>query len=147
MEALKESTRDFKHFLKKLPEKRKSTMRTQRANGRSGRCFRMSLMPKGFLLTAHWALPGKTLLLCPVLKRANGQQRHRPGNREWDDLIDEFRSVRKSTEWVFSSFSDETTDAKGIASGNPINVLTLGFLCAGHLVHHIYVIKEKYLQE
>lgn len=68
------------------------------------------------------------------------------GNRrKWKDLVEEFKAVRKSTELLFGSFDDEALLSAGIASNNPINVLALGFICAGHAAHHMNVIKERYL--
>jgi hypothetical protein len=66
-------------------------------------------------------------------------------DRKWKDLVDEFKSVRKSTELLFGSFDEEELLLTGVASSNNINVLALGFVCAGHAAHHMYVIKERYL--
>ncbi len=66
-------------------------------------------------------------------------------NRKWEDLIEEFRAVRKSTEYLFNSFNDEQLKEIGIASGNPVSVLGIGFMIPGHTIHHIAIIKERYL--
>jgi hypothetical protein len=66
-------------------------------------------------------------------------------NRKWNDLINEFNAVRKSTEILFASFNDDQLLSTGTASDNTINVLALGFICAGHVEHHINIIKERYL--
>lgn len=67
-------------------------------------------------------------------------------NRKWDDLVEEFKAVRKTTEMLFASFSKEQLQATGVASGNPNYVLALGFIMAGHVNHHQKVMKERYLQ-
>jgi superoxide dismutase len=67
------------------------------------------------------------------------------GQLGWDELKKEFKAVRKSTEFLFASFNEEQLLQVGSASGNPINVLGLGFVIAGHRVHHQKIIKEKYL--
>jgi hypothetical protein len=72
-------------------------------------------------------------------------QNAKANNRKWKDLIEEFKAVRKSTEQLFQSFDDEQLLSTGTASNKTINVLALGFICAGHSAHHIKVIKEKYL--
>jgi len=33
----------------------------------------------------------------------------------------------------------------GVASGNEISVRALGFLFSGHQIHHLNVVKERYL--
>ena len=66
-------------------------------------------------------------------------------SRKWNDMVDEYKALRKATEFLFASFSEEQLLAKGTASNHEINVLALGFICAGHLEHHIKIIKERYL--
>jgi hypothetical protein len=66
-------------------------------------------------------------------------------NRKWKDLVEEFKSLRKSTQELFGSFDDEQLLAAGTASNNAINPLALGFICAGHTAHHMKVIRERYL--
>ncbi|MBK8312096.1 MAG: DinB family protein [Chitinophagaceae bacterium] len=67
------------------------------------------------------------------------------GNRKWDDLLEEFNALRRSTEILFNSFDEDQLNATGLASGNPVSVLAIGFIIAGHVNHHISVIKERYL--
>jgi hypothetical protein len=66
-------------------------------------------------------------------------------NRKWNDLCKEFETVRKSTELLFESFKSDQLLATGIASNQSINVLAFGFICSGHVIHHINIIKERYL--
>lgn len=66
--------------------------------------------------------------------------------RTWDDLIDELIAVRKTTLFLFSSFSEEQFDTIGKASNYEMSVKALGYTIAGHLVHHINILKERYLK-
>lgn len=65
--------------------------------------------------------------------------------RDWNDLINEFKVIRKSTEILFGSFDQEQLDSSGIASGKPTYVLAIGFIIAGHINHHINIIRDRYL--
>jgi hypothetical protein len=65
--------------------------------------------------------------------------------RNWSDLLDEFRSVRKSTEYLFKSFDEEQMNETGISSNHPNYVLAFGYISIGHALHHVNVIKERYL--
>ena len=65
--------------------------------------------------------------------------------RKWEDLLEEFNALRRSTEILFNSFDEDQLNATGLASGNPVSVLAIGFIVAGHVNHHISVIKERYL--
>jgi hypothetical protein len=66
-------------------------------------------------------------------------------DRMWNDLIDEFAAVRKSTEYLYNSFSNEALNSIGKASDYTIGVSTLGFVAIGHVNHHIRIIQERYI--
>ena len=66
--------------------------------------------------------------------------------RAWTHLIDEFRSVRAATLTFFRSLPDSAWDRRGVASGNPFTVRALAYLAAGHVTHHVSILRERYLQ-
>jgi uncharacterized damage-inducible protein DinB len=72
-------------------------------------------------------------------------QTARADKRSWNDLVEEFAALRKSSEAMFASFDDEQLEQQGIASESPTYVLGIGFIVAGHVNHHCRVIKERYL--
>jgi DinB superfamily len=72
-------------------------------------------------------------------------QNAKADKRNWNDLIEEFKTVRKATESLFSSFDEEQLNANGISNNHPNYVLAFGFILIGHSIHHIKVIKERYL--
>ena len=65
--------------------------------------------------------------------------------RNWNDLVEEFTALRKSSEAMFASFDNEQLQAEGNASGKAIQVLAIGYIVAGHINHHCQIIKERYL--
>lgn len=65
--------------------------------------------------------------------------------RNWKDLSNEFINVRRSTEDLFKSLTEQMLQQKGIAGEKSVSVASLGFICIGHVTHHIKVAKEKYL--
>jgi len=65
-------------------------------------------------------------------------------HRSLDNLTRELELVRQSTIHLFESFTEEDIMNVGICSGLQISVLALGFTIAGHGMHHINVIKERY---
>lgn len=66
-------------------------------------------------------------------------------NRNWQDLLEEFKTVRKGSEYLFNSFDEEQLQLNGIASNTPTYVLGIGYILIGHSVHHQNVIQERYL--
>ncbi len=65
--------------------------------------------------------------------------------RDIKDLMSEFTSTRYSTISLFSSLTDEHLQRTGIASGVEFTVEILGYIISGHLLHHLEVIREKYI--
>jgi hypothetical protein len=63
----------------------------------------------------------------------------------WASHVDDFRAVRASTITFFSNLPAGAWGRSGVASGNPVTVRALAYIIAGHLAHHIAVLKEKYL--
>ena len=65
--------------------------------------------------------------------------------RSLEDIANEFKTVRESSLYLFRSITDEQSTQKGIASGNPVSVRALIYMIAGHEMHHIKILKERYL--
>lgn len=71
---------------------------------------------------------------------------------DWANHVEEFRANRLSTIAFFRNLPAENLEAgqevwnrSGIASGNPFTVRALAYIVAGHLEHHISILKERYL--
>lgn len=62
-----------------------------------------------------------------------------------DDLMDEFYFLRKATIKMFSNFTENQLELQGMADGKNLSVRAAGFIIAGHPIHHIQVLKQKYL--
>ena len=65
--------------------------------------------------------------------------------RNWNDVLEEFKVVRKGSEFLFTSFDDEQLNTSGIASSHSNYVLAFGYIVIGHSMHHQKIIKERYL--
>jgi hypothetical protein len=65
--------------------------------------------------------------------------------RSWRSLIDEFGAVRASTLAFFSALPADAWARRGIASGNPFTVRALAYLTAGHVIHHVAILRSRYL--
>ncbi len=66
-------------------------------------------------------------------------------NRNLDELLDEFNVVRHSTILLFDSFSEKQMLIEGICFEIKVTPLALGFQIIGHQLHHLNVLKERYL--
>ena len=65
----------------------------------------------------------------------------------WARHVDEFESVRRATLALFRGLPAEAWSRSGVASDNPFSVRALAYITAGHLVHHLEVLRERYLQD
>jgi hypothetical protein len=65
--------------------------------------------------------------------------------RSFRSLVDEFRTVREATVTFFQGLPEDAWMRQGMASGNPFSVRALAFISAGHLAHHLRILREKYL--
>ena len=61
------------------------------------------------------------------------------------ELLQEYHSIRQSTILLFKRMNAENIDFAGIASNVEISPRELGWTIAGHDLHHLKVIREKYL--
>lgn len=60
-------------------------------------------------------------------------------------LLEEYESVRQAGIFLFQSMTEDMLNFRGKANGMEVTARTLGFLTAGHNLHHCQVIKTKYL--
>jgi hypothetical protein len=65
--------------------------------------------------------------------------------RSIQSLASEFKAVRESNIFLYSSFTDEQSMIIGTANNNPASVRALVYMTAGHELHHLDVVKEKYI--
>jgi hypothetical protein len=66
-------------------------------------------------------------------------------DRSWASHIAEFEAIRGTTLALVNHFPADAWDRRGIASGNPVTVRALVFIVAGHLEHHLRILRERYL--
>ena len=65
--------------------------------------------------------------------------------RTLKSLIEEYQSVRPASITLFRSFTADAWARRGTASNNPISVRALAFMTAGHELHHLKTLHERYL--
>jgi uncharacterized damage-inducible protein DinB len=66
-------------------------------------------------------------------------------SRNLFDLVYELRLLRESNLLLFRSFNDEMLKRRGTASGYEVTVNALLFMIAGHMQHHLDILRERYL--
>jgi len=61
------------------------------------------------------------------------------------DLIDDYIAVRRATLTLLRGLSEEAWTRSGSANNNVLSARSLAYIIAGHEIHHLNVVKERYL--
>jgi uncharacterized damage-inducible protein DinB len=65
--------------------------------------------------------------------------------RTFASLVAEFESVRAATLTLLRSLDPEAWTRRGTASDNPVSVRALAHIIAGHELHHVGILRDRYL--
>lgn len=64
--------------------------------------------------------------------------------RSWNSHVVEFEGVRAATLTFFQNLPAEAWLRRGVASGNTFTVRALAYITAGHVTHHMRILRERY---
>ncbi|HVG32423.1 MAG TPA: DinB family protein [Pyrinomonadaceae bacterium] len=67
------------------------------------------------------------------------------GNRQLKDLIEEFELVRRENLCLFRSLDESAWLRRGTASDALVSVRALAYIMAGHVTHHMNILRTRYL--
>ncbi|MDT0293186.1 DinB family protein [Mesonia ostreae] len=65
--------------------------------------------------------------------------------RSLESLLEEYNMQRQSSILLFKSFTKDMLQRKGNANGLEVSVAALGLIISGHELHHVQILKERYL--
>jgi uncharacterized damage-inducible protein DinB len=63
----------------------------------------------------------------------------------WASHVDEFRAIRSATLAFFRNLPEDAWLRSGIASDSSVTVRALAYIVAGHVSHHLAILRERYL--
>ena len=66
-------------------------------------------------------------------------------SRDLADLAEEFEHTRKSNVYLFKSLDGDPSLRRGVASDNAISVRAIASIIAGHELHHLEILRTRYL--
>ena len=61
------------------------------------------------------------------------------------DLLEEFAAVRAGNVLMLAGLDEPAWQRSGVANENPVTARALGWIMAGHELHHLLSLREKYL--
>ena len=97
-----------------------------------------------FLFRAFWFARGFDSPL-PSFDEKISAAAARADETSWASHVVEFQAVRLSTLAFFGNLPAEAWKRNGTASDMPFTVNALAYLAAGHLEHHLAILRERYL--
>ena len=62
------------------------------------------------------------------------------------DLVEEFAAIREVNLMTLRRLDDEAWRRMGTASGKPVSVRALAYVMAGHVRHHLQVLRTRYVE-
>ncbi|MCB7480055.1 DinB family protein [Christiangramia sediminis] len=144
IETLEKNTEEFSEFLKSIPEDRWQ--------------YRYSPVKWSILEMVQHIIDTERIFQYRALCFARNEPNPLPGfdhdiyvlnseaeKRKAADLIEEFKIVRRSCLFLFKSFSEKRLKLSGNMNDMNATPRALGFIMAGHALHHKDVISNKYL--
>ena len=60
------------------------------------------------------------------------------------ELAHEFAAVRRANLWAIRSWAEEDWGRIGNANGNPVSARAIAYIMAGHVRHHLSILRERY---
>jgi hypothetical protein len=66
-------------------------------------------------------------------------------SRPWADLLAEFEILRRSNLLMFAGFETDAWLRRGKASGNVMSARGAAYTIAGHELHHMLIVRDRYL--
>jgi len=142
--AFKKQTRSFLKFLDEIPKKKRD-YRYAEDKWTVKEVLQHIIDAERVFAYRALCFARKDTTPLPSFDENNYAASAKVGNRKWKELVDEFATVRRSTEILFNSFDEEQLDSTGTASGKSVYVMGIGYIIAGHGNHHVNIIKERYL--
>ena len=65
--------------------------------------------------------------------------------RSVENILEEYEAIRKSTYLLFTSFDEVAWERIGLADMNPLSVRAALYIIIGHEMHHLNIIRERYV--
>jgi uncharacterized damage-inducible protein DinB len=65
--------------------------------------------------------------------------------RTMESLVEEFKAVRSNSTLLFQHVTAEQSQFLGNGITYPVSARALGFIMIGHILHHVHIIKTRYL--
>jgi uncharacterized damage-inducible protein DinB len=97
-----------------------------------------------FVSRAFWFARGFEDPL-PSFEQVQAVQMAHANDISWGQLVEEFKDVRLGTISFFKNLPADAWSRSGVASDNQVTVRALAYIIAGHVSHHVGVLRARYM--
>jgi hypothetical protein len=97
-----------------------------------------------FMFRAMWFARGFDSPL-PSFDQEIGYKAAESDKVSWASHVEEFRAIRASTLAFFRNLPEDAWLRSGVASDASITVRAIAYIVAGHVSHHVNILRERYL--
>ncbi len=97
-----------------------------------------------FMFRAMWFARGFEDAL-PGFDQEIGFKAAGSDNVSWANHMREFNAIRSATIAFFRNLPEDAWSRSGIASDNSFTVRAIAYIVAGHVSHHLAILRERYL--
>jgi len=143
LEVLEQQSTEVPAWLRTISEERSSSRYAPDKWSMRQVLSHMNDAERLFASRAFWFARGFDSPL-PSFEQEIAIQHAGADDRSWASHVEEFESVRAATLTFFRHLPDDAWSRQGIASGYPFSVRALAYITAGHTVHHLSILKERY---
>ncbi len=98
-----------------------------------------------FAFRALWFARGETAAL-PGFDQDEFVRQADFDQRSVESLVSEFVHLRQSTIDLLAGFRDKDWERSGISNDAELSVRAIGYILAGHVIHHLEILGERYLR-
>lgn len=82
----------------------------------------------------------------PAFEENNYVQNCNANERSFEEILEEYDCVRKATVSLLKSFTNEMLQNSGVSNNMNVTVNAIAYMLAGHDIHHVEVLKERYIR-
>jgi uncharacterized damage-inducible protein DinB len=146
------------NILSQLNEQAKATLALLRGVPESQEGFRYAPGKWSIRELVGHMIDTERIFACRALRFSRNDKTPVPGyeqddyvnNASFDDyplseLAEEFESVRRATAFLFKHLTEDAWKRTGLANDNEVSVRALAYIIAGHELHHMDILRRKYL--
>ncbi len=144
LDGLKTSKRLFMEFIEQIPDSKKNFSYGE-GKWTVAEVLQHIIDAERVFQYRAFRFSREDLTPLPGFDQDNYVPKSRANEKSFEEIVNEFSTVRDASISLFSTLTHQELKRKGIATDATMSVRALGFIISGHLEHHKCILRERYL--